>query len=82
MCNSSEDVLPAAGRASCCLESSKDFLVVGADPPRQNWDISRKAPDREAIARMATLPFPASDPVGGKQGALLRLWVNVRKLRV
>ena len=66
-------VLPT-GTGHCCLEASHDFLVVGAYPPDQKWDICRQAPDPEATARMATLPFPLCDPVDGKQGVLLRLW--------
>ena len=62
------------GTGHCCLEASSDFLVVGAYPPDQHWDICRKAPDAAAIKRMASLPFPASDPVNGKQGSMLRLW--------
>jgi uncharacterized protein YjlB len=66
-------VLPT-GTGHCRVEQSADFLVVGAYPRGQTWDICRQAPDREAIARMATLPFPASDPVEGTSGPLLRLW--------
>jgi uncharacterized protein YjlB len=66
-------VLPT-GTGHCKLEASEDFLVVGAYPPAQNWDICRAAPDEHAIQRMASLPFPESDPVSGRAGALTRMW--------
>lgn len=55
--------VPPTGTGHCCLESSGDFLVVGAYPAGQGWDICRQAPDAEAVARMAAPPFPDSDPV-------------------
>jgi uncharacterized protein YjlB len=66
-------VLPT-GTGHCRLEESAEFLVVGAYPRGQSWDICRQAPDAEASARMATLPFPASDPITGAGGPLTRLW--------
>ncbi len=53
------------GTGHCELEKSEDFLVVGAYPPGQQWDICRAAPDGKAQAHMAKLPFPHADPVGG-----------------
>ena len=57
-------VLPT-GIGHCRLEASSDFLVVGAYPPNQHWDICRSAPSQEAIDCMRHLPFPKSDPVFG-----------------
>src|SRR3954447_12563474 len=63
-------VLPT-GTGHCKVEASSDFLVVGAYPPDQQWDICRTAPPVEAVSRMQQLPFPHSDPVEGANGVLL-----------
>jgi uncharacterized protein YjlB len=59
-------VLPT-GTGHCKLEASSDFLVVGAYPPDQHWDICRSAPSKEAMARMRTLPFPESGSRCGRE---------------
>jgi uncharacterized protein YjlB len=67
-------VLLPAGTGHCRLEASDDFLVVGAYPSGETWDICRTAPDEAARERMRNVRFPASDPVGGPKGALLQHW--------
>jgi uncharacterized protein YjlB len=62
------------GTGHCCLSASDDFLVVGAYPPDQHWDICRSAPDAAAQKRMASLPFPKSDPVVGTSGPMSKFW--------
>lgn len=66
-------VLPT-GTGHCRLDASANFLVVGAYPRGQNWDICIEAPDAKAVARMASLPFPEVDPWTGAGGSLTRLW--------
>ncbi|MBS5848112.1 MAG: cupin, partial [Pseudomonas putida] len=69
-------VLPA-GTGHRCIECSDEFLVVGAYPyGQENYDIQR--PDRaahpRAVARIAKVPLPQQDPVGGMRGALMTHW--------
>jgi uncharacterized protein YjlB len=69
-----------AGTAHCCLEASDDFLVVGAYPPGQeNYDILRGEPDERpaALERIAGLPSPITDPIGGDDGHLPAIWVRL-----
>jgi len=66
-------LLPA-GTGHCCFEASADFLVVGAYPSGQRWDLCRTALAEPARAAMLALPFPKSDPVLGPDGPLLTHW--------
>ena len=68
-------VIPA-GVAHRRLDSGDGFLMVGAYPPGQDWDLLRGEPgDRPAAdANIATVPLPRTDPVEGPSGALLELW--------
>ena len=71
-------VLPT-GIGHCELTCSDDLLVIGAYPPGQHWDICRNAPDESARKRMASLPFPNSDPVHGPAGPLARFWLSTAR---
>ena len=66
-------VLPA-GTGHCRITASDDFLVIGAYPPNEHWDICRTAATPEVLERMRHVSFPASDPVTGASGALPKLW--------
>jgi len=68
-------VLPA-GTGHCRIKSSDDFLVVGAYPPGQDWDLCRDEPTPEMLARISGLEAPSTDPVEGKEGSLTRLWTG------
>ena len=70
-------VLPA-GVGHKNLGASGDFMVVGAYPPGFSSDLMR-AHDGErpgADQRIAKVPLPKTDPVGGQGGPLLEQWVG------
>ncbi|MFJ2685962.1 cupin [Pseudomonas sp. NPDC087342] len=69
-------LLLPAGTGHCNLDSSEDFLVVGAYPPGQRADICREPPTKAQLANIDTLLFPDQDPVQGSQGALHRYWAG------
>ncbi len=66
-------VLPA-GTGHCRVRASKDFLLVGAYPEGQDWDVCREATGPEALQRIAAVPLPKAGPVGGQAGDLMNLW--------
>jgi uncharacterized protein YjlB len=62
------------GIGHCELKASSDFLVIGAYPAGQQWDICRSEPSPAARERMRNLPFPNSDPVFGSGGPMTEIW--------
>ncbi len=67
-------ILPA-GTGHRLIESSRNFLVVGAYPAEGKYDECTDTRDRvKALGRIARTPKPEADPVFGRNGPLLRLW--------
>jgi uncharacterized protein YjlB len=67
-------VLPA-GTGHCRTSASDDFLVIGAYPENEHWDICRTAASPETLASMRKVRFPQSDPLNGPTGPLPKLWI-------
>jgi uncharacterized protein YjlB len=72
-----DSILLPAGTGHCLLEESTDFLVVGAYPQEQVWDLRRTALSGVELEAMARLRFPNSDPIMGRAGPLLHYWSTV-----
>jgi uncharacterized protein YjlB len=70
-------VIPA-GVGHQNLGSSADFLVVGAYPRGQRWDLCRGlAGERpQVLHNIARVPLPAADPVYGAKGPLVERWLR------
>lgn len=71
-------VLPA-GTGHKRIEASDDFLIVGAYPPMQPYDLIRSDETGEhdaAVGRIAAVPIPPTDPVFGEGGGLKERWVK------
>jgi uncharacterized protein YjlB len=68
-------ILPA-GTVHRRLSEDPEFMVVGAYPPGQKWDLLRgdsgERPD--ADERIGAVPLPTTDPVGGQGGAVPEKW--------
>lgn len=69
-------VIPA-GVAHKNLGSSIDFLVVGAYPEGQSFDMNYGKPGErpQADRNIEQTPLPEADPVYGKEGPLRKRWV-------
>lgn len=69
-------VLPA-GTGHQRLMGSDDLVVVGGYPPEGTYNLCRgdnPAERDKALTTIPQVPAPASDPVGGKDGPLVKLW--------
>lgn len=58
------------------LGSCAEFLVVGAYPDGQTWDLCRGTTDERprVLRNIEGVALPANDPVFGEEGPLLSLW--------
>ncbi|TPQ39326.1 hypothetical protein C2U70_07390 [Bradyrhizobium guangdongense] len=68
-------ILPA-GTGHQLVSADDDFCVIGAYPPGSKMEVTRATPENHAKA-LQTIPavvVPASDPVMGKDGPLVKLW--------
>lgn len=63
-------VLIPAGVGHCLVRGSNDLSVVGAYPGGVDWDLVRARPEARpaALAAIARVPSPTSDPVYGGEG--------------
>ncbi len=68
-------VIPA-GVGHKRLKSSAGFQVTGGYPPGQDWDMNYAKPEEyeSAVAYIANVPNPLTDPLYGKDGPLVTLW--------
>ncbi len=72
-------VIPA-GVGHQNLGASADFLVVGAYPRGQSWDLRRGLAEErpQVLDNIARVPLPAADPVYGADGPLVEHWLRRR----
>jgi uncharacterized protein YjlB len=68
-------ILPA-GTGHQCITQTRDLTIVGAYPPSGKYNLCRAnhAEHAKALATIPKVPLPATDPVFGPKGPLLRLW--------
>ena len=77
--NAGDAVVIPAGVAHKGEAASPDLLIVGAYPAGRGPDLRVPGQgDRErALANIAAVPLPASDPVCGKSGPVIKRWQTV-----
>lgn len=68
-------ILPA-GVGHYSLEPDSDYEVVGGYPEGRSWDMIYDEPEKyqAAVKAIDSLPLPATDPILGADGPLVRLW--------
>ncbi len=71
-------VIPAAVW-HCNSGSREEFLVVGAYPRGQHWDLRTGEPGEraEVIENIRRVPFPGADRFFGSEGPLTGYWAGL-----
>jgi uncharacterized protein YjlB len=71
-------IIIPAGDAHKCLNAGDGFLVLGAYPEGQDYDIRKGTEQEKAQAEknIAAVPLPIGDPIYGIEGPLLKNWSN------
>ena len=72
--NAGDCLLLPAGTGHMRIDSSRDFLVIGAYPPAQEADICTTAASNAQRTKIEALSIPQTDPLEGAQGSLSRFW--------
>ena len=74
--NAGDVIVIPAGVGHKRLESTEDFGVVGAYPGGRRWDLLRGLPGERPRAdrNIAGVLLPATDPVYGTDGPLVKIW--------
>ncbi|HLP76701.1 MAG TPA: cupin domain-containing protein [Candidatus Paceibacterota bacterium] len=74
--NAGDVIIIPAGVAHKNLGASSDFGVVGGYPGGVEWDMNYGRPEERAQAgeNLKRVTFPASDPLYGSNGPLLKHW--------
>jgi uncharacterized protein YjlB len=73
---SGDVVILPAGTGHQLVTQTQELVVIGAYPPSGKFDLCRgsKADHDKALARIAEVPAPETDPVFGEDGPLIALW--------
>jgi uncharacterized protein YjlB len=69
-------LLLPAGTGHCLQSFERHFQVVAGYPLGQQWDIRREALTPQELTEMLALPFPPLDPIDGKHGPVVELWLQ------
>lgn len=77
--NAGDAVVIPAGVAHKGEAASPDLLIVGAYPGGRGPDlrVPGKGDREQAVANIAAVPLPATDPVCGIPGPLIERWDTV-----